>query len=61
MSGRTCRTTADAFQAGWNETCEHDANPAECPSCGLTDSEIARLVALLGHLANPASDDRAAA
>ncbi|MFF3847978.1 hypothetical protein [Streptomyces sp. NPDC002328] len=61
MAGRICRTAEEAFQAGWDETCEHNTDPGECPVCGLTDTEIARLVVLLGHLALPAPAQRAAA
>ncbi|HEY6116294.1 MAG TPA: hypothetical protein VI172_10075 [Candidatus Dormibacteraeota bacterium] len=61
MSGRICRTAEEAFQAGWEEACEHGTDPAECRVCGLTDMEIARLVVLVGHLATPVPAGRAAA
>lgn len=61
MPGRICRTAEEAFQAGWDETCDHNADPGDCRICGLTDSEISRLVVLLGHLAQPPSADRTAA
>ncbi|MET9081378.1 hypothetical protein ABZX77_05655 [Streptomyces sp. NPDC004237] len=56
-----CRTSADAFQAGWNEPCDHGADPTQCRHCCLTDVEIERLVILLGHLAEPVPAGRAAA
>lgn len=56
-----CRTAEEAFQAGWEATCDHGRDPGECRQCGLTDTEIARLVVLLGHLATPAPEGRAAA
>ncbi|MFF0597833.1 hypothetical protein [Streptomyces antibioticus] len=61
MPGRICRTEEEAFQAGWSETCDHDLDPAECPACGLTGTEIARLAVLLGHLAPTAPAGQAAA
>jgi hypothetical protein len=61
MPGRICRTADEAFQAGWNEDCDHGRDPGECRVCGLTDTEIAQLVVLLGHLGTPAPEGRAAA
>ncbi|WAZ20246.1 hypothetical protein STRCI_001347 [Streptomyces cinnabarinus] len=62
MSARICRTAEEAFDAGWKEPCDHGvADPGECPRCGLTDAEIARLAALLSGLAAPAPATRAAA
>ncbi|MFI6248969.1 hypothetical protein [Streptomyces sp. NPDC051016] len=61
MPGRMCRTPEEAFQAGWNEPCDHSADPGECPTCRLTDAEIGQLVILLSHLAEPAPAGRAAA
>ncbi|SHI65184.1 hypothetical protein [Streptomyces sp. 3214.6] len=61
MPGRICRTPQEAFQAGWDETCDHDLDPGKCRVCGLTDTEIAQLVVLIGHLATPAPAGRAAA
>lgn len=61
MSGRICRTPEEAFQAGWDDSCDHGADPGDCSVCGLTDAEIARLVPLLRHLAAPATAGRAAA
>ncbi|MEU4172867.1 hypothetical protein AB0F46_39045 [Streptomyces sp. NPDC026665] len=55
MTGRLCRTADEAFEAGWTELCTHDADPGECPECGLTDAEISRFVVLLGGLAEPAN------
>ncbi|MFF9097627.1 hypothetical protein ACF1AX_31455 [Streptomyces sp. NPDC014802] len=63
MPGRICRTADEAFTAGWEEPCDHGyADPGECPTCGLTDEEIARFVILLGDLApsGPASAQDAA-
>ncbi|MHC3474627.1 hypothetical protein ACYF6T_38860 [Streptomyces sp. 7R007] len=50
MSARICRTADEAFDAGWNASCDHGADPASCLACGLTDSEIARVVTLLSGL-----------
>lgn len=61
MPGRICRTADEAFQAGWDEPCDHGTDPGECSECGLTDTEIARLVILLSHLAAPEPAGRAAA
>ncbi|MGW6292425.1 hypothetical protein [Streptomyces sp. NPDC055058] len=42
-----CHTPVEAFQAGYDEPCEHGVpDPADCPGCRLTDSEIARLAVL---------------
>ncbi len=61
MAARICRTSEEAFQAGWNEPCDHGADPGQSPECRLTDAEIGQLVTLLSHLAEPASAGRAAA
>ncbi|MBY8341949.1 hypothetical protein LXH13_06475 [Streptomyces spinosirectus] len=59
---RICRTADEAFEAGWNEPCDHGrANPADCPTCGLTDVEITRLTVLLSGLAPSAAAAPAAA
>lgn len=59
---RICRTAEEAFEAGWNEPCDHGRpNPGDCPTCGLTDGEITRLSVLLSGLAAPATAGRAAA
>lgn len=43
----TCRTVADAWQAGWDEPCEHGVlDLADCGHCALTMAEISRLVLL---------------
>jgi len=41
-----CRTTDEAWQAGWDAPCEHGLGPGDCPDCALTPGEIARLVML---------------
>ena len=62
MSARLCRTAEEAFQAGWEEACEHGVpDPGKCETCGLTDAEVTRLVVLLGDLAAPADPGRVAA
>ncbi|MET7477944.1 hypothetical protein ABZT17_26755 [Streptomyces sp. NPDC005648] len=63
MAGaRICRTAEEAFDAGWNETCDHGSpDPGDCPTCGLTDAEIARLVVLLGGLVASGAPRQAAA
>lgn len=60
MSGRLCRTADEAFAAGWDEPCDHGADPAECKACALTGGEVARLVVLLGGV-NPSLGMRDAA
>lgn len=48
MTGRICRTADEAFQAGFEEPCEHQVpDPEDCPQCRLTEAEIGRLVVLL--------------
>ncbi|GHA00933.1 hypothetical protein ACFOOM_12530 [Streptomyces echinoruber] len=61
MPGRICRTVDEAFQAGWNESCDHGTDPGECPQCSLTDGEIARLVILLSPMATREPPIQAAA
>ncbi|MFJ8153874.1 hypothetical protein [Streptomyces sp. NPDC094468] len=56
-----CRTPADAFQAGWDQPCDHGAAPEQCHQCCLTDAEIGQLVALLGHVKAPHRQESAAA
>lgn len=60
MPARICRTADEAFQAGWDEPCDHGLDPGECSACCLTDAEIARLVLLLSDLASPAPERAAA-
>ncbi|MET7776250.1 hypothetical protein ABZU94_10770 [Streptomyces mirabilis] len=60
MPARICRTADEAFQAGWDEPCDHGHDPGECPACGLTDAEISRLVVLLSDLASRAPERAAA-
>ncbi|MEU3253172.1 hypothetical protein [Streptomyces sp. NPDC006997] len=48
MSGRVCLTPDEAFEAGFNEPCQHGlSDPEDCPRCRLSDAEIGRLVVLL--------------
>lgn len=48
MSSRICRTPDEAFEAGFEEPCEHQVpDPEDCPKCRLTEAEIGRLVVLL--------------
>ncbi|WP_329597793.1 hypothetical protein OIE43_18970 [Streptomyces pseudovenezuelae] len=48
MTGRICLTPEEAFEAGFEEPCEHLVpDPSDCPSCRLTEAEIRRLVVLL--------------
>ncbi|MFF8406983.1 hypothetical protein ACF06P_35820 [Streptomyces sp. NPDC015684] len=61
MAARICRSAAEAFRAGWDEKCDHDAHPDECPECGLTATEIAQLVILLSPPEAHASAPQAAA
>lgn len=59
---RVCMTVDEAFEAGFNEPCEHGTPPADCPSCRLTDAEIGRLVVLLrGAMAPQPKDAKTAA
>lgn len=59
MRGRICLTPEEAFQAGWEEPCDHGADPGDCPQCRLTDTEIARLVVLLRPAAAEAAPSAA--
>ena len=44
---RICRTPEEAFQAGWDEPCEHNVpDPTRCPQCRLSEAEIRRLAIL---------------
>jgi hypothetical protein len=61
MSARLCRTADEAFQAGWDEPCDHGSDPGECPTCRLTDMEIARLAILLSTPTASVPAQRAAA
>ncbi|MFI1030775.1 hypothetical protein [Streptomyces sp. NPDC020951] len=48
MTGRICLSPEEAFEAGFEEPCEHLVpNPADCPDCRLTAAEISRLSVLL--------------
>ncbi|MDN3021570.1 hypothetical protein [Streptomyces sp. S.PB5] len=48
MNRRVCLTPEEAFEAGFNDSCQHDQpDPNDCPRCRLTDAEIGRLVVLL--------------
>ncbi|MFI0528512.1 hypothetical protein ACH3XX_00510 [Streptomyces scabiei] len=54
---RICKTADQAFEAGFNEPCEHDTQPDHCPHCRLTDAEIGRLVVLLRGTRQPQAQD----
>jgi hypothetical protein len=42
-----CRTPEEAWQAGWDEPCEHGVpDPVDCEHCRLTPEEAVRLAAL---------------
>jgi hypothetical protein len=41
-----CRTRAEAFQAGLDANCEHDADPLLCPACRLTAAEVSQMATL---------------
>lgn len=58
---RICKTVDEAFEAGFNESCEHDSPPEDCPSCRLTAAEIGRLVVLLRGALTPPQDVKTAA
>lgn len=46
---RICRTPEEAWQAGWDEPCQHGVpDITQCPACRLTEAEIGRLAVLLG-------------
>ncbi|MFE3855265.1 hypothetical protein ACFXPN_29555 [Streptomyces griseorubiginosus] len=48
MNGRICLTPQQAFEAGFEEPCEHQVpDPNDCPTCRLTGAEIRRLAVLL--------------
>lgn len=62
MTGRICLSTDEAFEAGFNEPCEHHvSDPNACPDCRLSAAEIRRLVVLLRGESLPESAPRAAA
>ncbi len=51
---RICLTPDEAFEAGFNEPCEHGIpDPQDCPGCRLTGAEIGRLVVLLQGAVRP--------
>ncbi|MDX2667430.1 hypothetical protein [Streptomyces stelliscabiei] len=54
---RICRTIEQAFEAGFNEACEHGTQPGHCSHCRLTDAEIGRLVVLLRGAQKPQAQD----
>jgi hypothetical protein len=60
---RRCLTPDEAFEAGFNEPCQHGIpDPEDCQRCRLTDAEICRLVVLLqGALAPQVQDATTAA
>ncbi|MFF3034637.1 hypothetical protein ACFVS7_26960 [Streptomyces rubiginosohelvolus] len=45
-----CRTAAEALAAGMADDCDHGLDPADCPSCRLTPSELSSLAVLYRHL-----------
>lgn len=48
MTRRICLTPEQAFEAGFEEPCEHLVpDPNDCPKCCLSGAEIRRLVVLL--------------
>lgn len=48
MSGRICLSAQAAFEAGFEEACEHRVpDPNDCPDCRLSEAEIRRLAVLL--------------
>ncbi|MEV6544431.1 hypothetical protein [Streptomyces sp. NPDC051665] len=48
MSGRVCLSVDQAFEAGFEEPCQHLVpDPNDCPDCRLTEAEIRRLAVLL--------------
>ncbi|MEU8671414.1 hypothetical protein AB0C71_31520 [Streptomyces anulatus] len=46
-----CRTVAEALAAGMADDCDHGSDPADCPTCRLTPSELSSLAVLYRHLA----------
>lgn len=62
MSGRVCLTPEEAFEAGFNEPCQHGRpDPNDCPRCRLTAAEIGRLVVLLQGAYRPQHSAQTAA
>lgn len=58
MSGRICLTPDEAFEAGFEEACEHSVpDPNDCPHCRLSVAEIRRFAVLLRG--EPAAEDGA--
>lgn len=51
-----CRTAEEAWQAGWDEPCQHGIpDPVDCTGCRLTPTEIARLAMLHRPYLQPAA------
>ncbi|MFJ8140618.1 hypothetical protein [Streptomyces sp. NPDC096013] len=62
MSGRVCLSVDEAFQAGFEEPCQHLVpDPNDCPKCRLTEAEIRRVAVLLRNDPLAASSTPAAA
>lgn len=62
MSARICLSVDEAFEAGFEEPCEHQVpNPNDCPACRLSAAEIRRLVVLLRSEPTPERGARTAA
>lgn len=54
MSGRICLSAQEAFEAGFQEACEHRVpDPNDCPACRLSEAEIRRLAVLLQEEPRP--------
>ncbi|MFI2437443.1 hypothetical protein [Streptomyces sp. NPDC018693] len=48
MSRRICLSVDEAFEAGFEEPCQHLVpDPNDCPDCRLSAAEIRRLAVLL--------------
>ncbi|NUP19844.1 MAG: hypothetical protein HOZ81_27950 [Streptomyces sp.] len=62
MSRRICLTPDEAFEAGFNEPCQHGRpDPNDCTRCRLSDAEIGRLVVLLQGSVRPLTQSAATA
>ena len=62
MNSRICLSVEQAFEAGFEEPCQHLVpDPDDCPQCRLSDAEIRRLVVLLRSELAPETTARPAA
>lgn len=62
MTGRICLSPDAAFEAGFEEACEHHVpDPTTCPKCRLTEAEIRRFAVLLRSEPEVEADVRTAA